>query len=196
MGIRGKKPFVVAAILAAALAGGAYVAVHRNPSPQRVKAHVAAWPERPRAAVTVLTERYGPPQTLAAGSATWRGRAPWKRITVNGDSSGRFLVHTVSYRVPLSAVAALHAFGHGVRVDRDADELSAAGDDEPRNRLALNLAVQLAAGERTPGEARKFYDDTLRLSASGKSSPYLTELLFAPFQPAREDRRRRGVGYY
>jgi hypothetical protein len=161
-----------------------------------VAAHTGAWLGGPRAAVKLLTERYGPPDALAPGTATWRRRGVWKRITVHGDASEGFLEQAVSYRAARADIAPLNAFGHGVRLNAADDELAAASGDESLNRLALNLANEIAVGRRGPEEAREFYAKTLRLSAAGKSSPYLTGILFEPFRAAREDPRRRGIGYY
>jgi hypothetical protein len=185
-------------VLAAALAGvGAYVAyANRPPTAERAAAHIASWLDGPRTAAKVMMDRYGPPTVLAPGLAVWKNRGPWKRIAVHGDSLDGYLEQTVGYGAPYSAPAALAGFGYGVRVDPDANELTAAGDAEPLNLLALNLAAEVADGRRTAGEARAFYAKTVRLAASGRSSPYLEGLLFTPYRAAQEDTRRRGIGYY
>ena len=191
-----KQLTFVAAFFVAAFAVSGYVAyLNRTPSPRRVAAHVASWPAGPRRTVTMLTERYGPPNVLARGIATWSNRKPWKRIVVRGDASDAYLEQTVSYAAPREALASLREFGRGVRVNLEANELTAASSDESLNRLALNLAVQIAVGKRSVADARDFYAKTTRLSTAGKSSPYLTGLLFAPYRAAEVDRRRRGVGY-
>ncbi|MCM2305342.1 MAG: hypothetical protein NDJ72_11605, partial [Elusimicrobia bacterium] len=119
----------------------------------------------------------------------------WKRIAVRRDEPDAYLEQTVSYRAPRAAAAALRGFGLGVRADLAGDELTAASRDESLNRLALNLAVEVADGRRGIGEAREFYAETVRFGASGRASPYLEGLLFRPYRPAAQDRRRRGIGY-
>lgn len=188
--------YFFATVLAAALAGGAYFAyLKMAPSPQRVAGHIVTWLDSPKTTMKLMTESYGPPSALAPGTAIWRDRGPWKRIVVHGYAPEGYLEQTVGYSVPRSAVAALNEFGHGVRVDLADDELSAASGDESLNRLALNLAVQIAVGKRSAADAREFYAKTVRLAAAGKSSPYLAEILFAPYEAAPTDPRRRGVGY-
>lgn len=194
MNTRKKRLFLVVAAAAALLAGGAY-RVYRHPSPRRVAAHTAAWSAGPRMTARLMMERYGRPDALAPGAVTWLKRGPWKRIVVRDRAAGGSLEQTVGYSVPLSGLAALLAFGHGVRADPAADELSVVGDEEALNRLALNLAHDITVGRRTPRDAMEFYEKTARLAVAGKGSVYLTNLLFEPFVPATEDMRRRGVGY-
>lgn len=184
------------AVLAAVLAGGAYVAFRdQTPTAARVAAHTETWLSGPRSTAALMTQRYGPASALAPGIATWRDRGPWKRIVVRGHAPEGWLEQTVSYGVPAAAVAPLEEFGHGVRADLARDELTASSGDESLNRLALNLAAEIADGRRGAKDARDFYARTARLAAGGKSSSYLSKLLFTPYRPPREDPRRRGVGY-
>jgi len=196
METRSKQTYFAGAFLAAALVGGATLAyLYRTPSPRRVAAHTESWPERTRSAVERMTDLYGPPSALAPGMATWRDRGPWKRITVRADSPAAPIEQTVGYLLPRKSFEIVRDFRHGVRVDLDENELSAASGDESVNRLALNLAVEIADGKRTPEDAKSFYDRTIKLAAAGRSSPYMTDLQFETHRPKNEDRRRRGIGY-
>ncbi|MBI2386544.1 MAG: hypothetical protein HYV14_11080 [Elusimicrobia bacterium] len=195
METRRKRLYFFSAVLAVLAAGGAFRA-YVHPSPRRVAAHTEGWDNKPRTVVQVMMERYGSPDVLSPGAVTWSGRGPWKRIVVRDRASGRFLEQTVGYWVPLAAIAPLSEFGRGVRADFSADELTAASEDEALNRLALNVAHDIAAGRRDAKDAARFYDRTVRLAAAGKGSVYLTNLLFKPYAPEPGSRRRRGVGYY
>ena len=187
---------LVFAVLAALLVGGVYVSYRRRaPTARLLTERSGTWLSGPRKTAALMTERYGPPNSLAGDTATWRNRSPWKRIVVHGRAPEGWLEQTVSYGVPASAIAPLGEFGRGVRVDLMRDELTASSGDEALNRLALNLAVEIVDGRRGAAEARDFYDKTARLASSGKSSSYLAKLLFTPYRPLREDPRRRGVGY-
>lgn len=191
-----KDLYFVAAVLALTLAAGGYLAYrHRAPTPERVAAHAAGWLDGPRATLKVMMERYGPPQALGAGTATWYERGPWKRITVRGGEHFDFLEQAVGYHVPAEAAAALAEFDHGLRFDRVNAELSARSNSEALNILALNLANELASARRTAPEASGFYVRTARLAAAGKSSPYLDRLLFEPYRPAQEMPWNREIGY-
>lgn len=195
METRRKRLVFFSLVLVALAAGGVYRSLV-HPSPRRLAAHTAGWDNGPRTAARVMMERYGSPDRLVPGAVTWNARGPWKRIVVRDAATGRFLEQTVSYWVPLSAIAPLSEFGRGVRADFAADELTAASDDEALNRLALNTAHDIAAGRRDAKDAAAFYDRTVRLAASGKGSVYLTNLLFQPYAPERGSRHRRGVAYY
>ncbi|MCR4295599.1 MAG: hypothetical protein NUW21_08695 [Elusimicrobia bacterium] len=186
----------VAAILAATLAGGGYFAYrNRAPSAERVAAHIEPWRAGPRASLKLMMERYGPPNALGEGTATWYARGPWKRITIHGDEPLSYLEQAVSYHVPAEAAQALAEFDHGLRFDREKEELSATSNAEALNHLALNLADELCAATRTAPEARDFYVRTARLAAAGKSSPYLEGLLFDPLSRLPELPWDREIAY-
>lgn len=173
----------VAAILALTLAGGGYFAYrNRAPSAERVAAHTEPWLTGPRETLKLMMERYGTPNALDAGTATWYERGPWKRITIHGNEHLSYLEQAVGYHVPAEAAQALAEFDHGLRFDRENEELSARSNSEALNLLALNLADELCAAKRTAPEARELFVQTARLAASGKSSRYLETLLFDPYR--------------
>jgi len=180
-----KRLFFIAVASAAMIGGGAFLAYrHRTPTMERSMAHISSFAEGPRVTAKVLIERYGLPNTLSADTATWYERGPWKRITVHGDAPLSFLEQVVSYQVPDDAAAPLLELNHGLRFDIAAEELSATSNSESLNFLALNLAHEVSSARRDPREARDLYVRTARLSASGKSSPYLEKLMFEPARPA------------
>lgn len=191
--------YFFAALLALTVGGGVYYGRnYRAQAPQRVEAHIKSWFDRPRIITQVLMERYGPPNVLAPGVATWYEKGPWKRITVHGDSPDTFLEQTVGYWVPPDAAPALREFGHGLRFDAAKEELSATSGDEALNYLALNLANEIASAKRSAAEAGDIYERTAKLAASGKSSPYLDGLLFTPYRPVPQERWEtwsREIGY-
>lgn len=186
----------VAAILAATLAGGGYFAYrNRAPSETRVAEYSASWKPGPRAALTLVMDRYGPPDALGTEKATWYERGPWKRITIHGREALDFLEQTVGYVVPAEATRALSDFDHGLRFDRFNQELSATSNTEALNHLALNLAAELCAAKRTAPEASDLYLRTARLAAAGKSSPYTEGLLFEPHRRGPEAPRHYEFAY-
>lgn len=188
--------YFFATMLAATLAGSGYYAFsNRPPSTRAVAARIAEWPDGPRTAAALMMERYGPPASLASGTATWHEAGPWKRIAVHRDSRDRFLDQTVDYRVPYMAVIPLFEFGHDVRADVANKELSASSDSESLNLLALNLADEIATGKRTAQDATDVYAATARLAGAGKSSPYTETLQFQPKRTRPEDAWRKVIGY-
>lgn len=171
----------VAAILTATLAGGGYFAYrNRAPSEQRVAEYSAPWTEGARQTLTLMMDRYGPPDAMGTEKATWYERGPWKRVTIRGRERFDYLEQTVAYAVPAGAARALSDFDHGLRFDRENEEITATSNAEALNHLALNLADELCAAKRGAPEARDLYLRTARLAAAGKSSPYTERLLFEP----------------
>ncbi|MCX5797605.1 MAG: hypothetical protein NTY77_19110 [Elusimicrobia bacterium] len=185
-----KKLATVAAgalLLALAVYGARlWVQGARRDAGARALAQTAGWPEGPSLAARLMVEEYGPPQWASAGRLEWFVVPPWKRIVVRSSPAG-FLEHAVSYSIPRDRLPALLSFGRGLRFDPEQGELAASGDSEEHNLLCLNLASDIARGKMTADQARRFYDDTLRKSYAGKSSPYLERLLFAaPLWPEAE----------
>jgi hypothetical protein len=72
----------------------------------------------------------------------------------------------------------LARFDGSVIVERTKGEMSARCDMEEMNFLALNLAHEIATGERTVDDARTFYAETATAFMMGNSSPYTNGLQF------------------
>ncbi|MFI5348887.1 MAG: hypothetical protein ACHQ2Z_05040 [Elusimicrobiota bacterium] len=160
------------------VSGGGITAIH---AAARV---IVRWPETSRALAGVLLEKYGIPDEMVASQLSWNDRRPWTRIVVfrDADAAGgsNHLMESVAYgKVPFDRWRELSALGHAA-YDPVTEELSARTDAEETNYLALNLADEVIRGRRSAVAARYFYDSTLSLSYYGKSSPYMTRLLFSP----------------
>jgi hypothetical protein len=140
---------------------------------------IALWPDRPRLLGSLMIERYGPPDETSGEALTWNYRDAWKRIVVHQRDRDP-LEQSVSYGVPPEKLRAVRAIGHSIAVDRRSGEVSARGEREGLNMLAINLAVDVAQGRMTSRQAREFYAKTANLAASGKTSPYMERLLFTP----------------
>jgi hypothetical protein len=139
------------------------------------------WTAEPRAIVRAMVASYGAPARFSDDSVVWYANAGWTRTVVYRIAAPRdkdFLEQTVSYGVPDGKVAELKRFDPRLRVDKASGRLSAQSESEPLNRLALNLAAEIVAGERSVEDARAFYRKTEELSKAGKGSPYLERLLF------------------
>ena len=157
-----------------------------DPAPGTIQARRAImdWPEYSRDLAAVMILKHGAPDGIEASRLTWTGQRPWTRMVVFRDALDRSrlngLLQAVRYDVPPRRWRALGAFDRGVSYDPVQRELVVRGDDEGTNDLALNLADEVIKGLRTAQEARAFYDKTLSLSFSGKSSKYMRRLRFRP----------------
>jgi hypothetical protein len=161
----------------------------RTPESRRYFAQAVTdnWSNYSRLQAARLMEEYGAPDKVSHAELAWAEKGPWRSIRVwdvtpyyDSSSGAPTLEQTVHYPVPAEKRAALKALKGKVLVSPDGTALSARGTSEPVNLLTLNLADDILAGRRSPKEAAGFYDSTLRLSVSGKSSPYLERLLFTP----------------
>ena len=159
--------------------GGGIAALH---SAARV---IILWPEKSRDLAGVLLEKYGIPDEIVASQLSWNDRLPWTKIVVfrDPDPAGgpNHLLESVAYgKVALDRWRELTALGHGAAYDPVTQELSARTNAEATNYLALNLADEVIRGRRSASAARDFYDSAWSLSLYGKSSPYMSRLLFRP----------------
>ena len=146
---------------------------------------IARWPERPRALANMLLGKYGIPDEIVSSQLSWNDRLPWTKVVVFRDSAsaGRsgHLLESVAYgKVPFDRWQDLTLLGRGAVYDPATQELSARTDGEGTNLLALNMADEVIQGRRSVADARRFYDATWNLSLNGKSSPYMSRLLFQP----------------
>jgi hypothetical protein len=146
---------------------------------------ISRWPEKPRILAAALLHKYGVPNEIVSSQLSWNDRRHLKKIVVfrDPDAAGRsaHLLESVAYgKVALDRWRELSMLGHGAAYDPVTQELSARTDAEDTNFLALNLADEVVRGRRSGAAARAFYDATLNLSLYGKSSPYMSGLLFPP----------------
>lgn len=169
------------------------------PSPRgSVAALVADWPAKPREAAAKLTARYGEPDLAGERMLVWYDKGPYVQTVLLRDEQPHnfpmphtdFLSQTVRYRVPGDKVDELFEYDGSVWVHRTRGELTAQCDMEELNNLALNLAHDIAAGQRTVAEARAFYAKTaMEFKQGDRSSPYLTGLRFQVMQDAADTDR-------
>lgn len=143
---------------------------------------VPDWPSLSRNLARVVAQEYGKPDHIAPEALVWRNRGNWSTISVFRDmdtvDKPNILRQAVSYSVPLKNWRRLSAFNRGVTYDPVRHELVARSDSEAVNMLALNLADEVIRGVRSAPDAEKFYDLTTSLSAAGKGSRYMRQLLF------------------
>jgi hypothetical protein len=146
------------------------------------QAAIGSWPESSRLSAAVLIDEYGPPDRVEAYRLVWNNaglcrRLPaWPAWSSAGDED---IECTVAYPVPVEQREALAEFSSRLQVSVDGTELSARSDSEDVNRLTLNLAALIIAG-LDPSEARRSYDNALRLRAAGKTSALTANVLFGP----------------
>jgi hypothetical protein len=166
-----------------------------SPLPRRsqsagVRADGPDWSNR---SLDLMIEKYGRPDRVDTTRVVWEKKGPWTRIVVWDDMGARQLdmsadnnlEEIVAYLVPEEKRRAVEGFSRRLKVSADGAQLSSRSVSEGRNFLGLNLADEIIRGVKTPDEAKVFEAATLQLADAGKSSPYMTGLLFqAPPLPS------------
>lgn len=148
---------------------------------------ILLWPTYSFHLARLMIDKYGQPAEATDRSLVWLDNGPWKKTVVYrvppeerplGRNKGR-LEQSVAYRVPKGRLDALARFDKDIEADAKAGRLTARSDDESLNFLDLNLADEVLQGRRTAREAYDFRREVTRLRDAGKTSPYLTGLMFA-----------------
>lgn len=185
-----RGPIAAAAVLmlAAAMRAGAYF------PDTLVRAVVRRWAPPSSAEARRLLDKYGLPADVTPGKVTWNDRGYWKRTVVwdrkpvyRSLDDMSVVEATVDYPLTAAQAAELLSFRDSLTVDMRTGELSARGDREEVDFLTMNLADEIARGDKSVAQARASYDRILSLAASGKTSPYLTKLLFRAPRPLRKE---------
>ena len=147
---------------------------------------ISAWPDVPREVAQTVMEKYGSPHEATASRLIWFDNAPWKRTILYRDVVQHdfpmphpdLLEQFIDYQAPLEMYDELAVYDGSVIVERTKGEISARCDKEEMNFLAINLANDVAIGERTPDEARQFYAETAMAFMEGTSDPYVEGFVF------------------
>jgi len=147
---------------------------------------VSVWPDVPREVAQTVMEAYGPPQEATPSRLISFNNRPWKRTILYRDVVQHdfpmphpdLLEQFIDYQAPLEMYDELAVYDGSVIVERTKGEISARCDKEEMNFLAINLANDVAIGERTPDEARQFYAETAMAFMEGTSDPYVEGFVF------------------
>lgn len=153
-----------------------------------VTAYVATWPEPSRMAVMATMDRYGAPSGVTPSMIVWENSGPYKRTIAYREVVQHdfpmphpdVLETVINYRVPEGMADELAMYDGSVILERTKGEMSARCDLEPLNILALNLAHEVAMGQKTVEEARMAYGQQAMAFKRGETARYTERLLFTP----------------
>lgn len=151
-----------------------------------VETLLAHWPEVPQRAARDMLAKYGDPNEATDSRLIWFNRAPWKRITVYRDEVPHnypkphvdVLEQVINYQVPVERLSEVLGEDGSIIVQRTNGEVAARCDMEEMNILALNVMHEIATGQRTMEEGRKFHAEVAMGFALNRPSPYTERLLF------------------
>lgn len=150
------------------------------------------WKSQPQKVAQLMIKKYGEPQEVTKERLVWHNNGPWKRSElINEEIPHDFplphkdmLKQVIAYEMPTDKVDDVVAFDGSVIVERTRGELAARCDKEAANFLAVNLANDVATGNRSVAEARKAYGEQIVAMAAGKPAPLTKGLNFSPEEDA------------
>jgi hypothetical protein len=150
------------------------------------------WKAMPKEVAQKMIQKYGQPQEVTSERLIWHNNGPWKLTElVNEELDHRFpmphkdmLRQVINYRVPVDKFDDLAKYDGSVIVERTKGEIAARCDKEEANFLALNLANDIARGDKTVDQARKFYAEAI---AEKKHPEYMAGLRFMPEKSGQAD---------
>ena len=157
-------------------------------SQDAVEAYVANWPEPSRKAVMASMDRYGAPTGVTSTMIIWENSGPFKRTIAYREpvqhdfpmSHPDVLETFINYEVPEEMADELLTYDGSVILERTKGEMSARCDMEPLNILALNLAHEIATGQKTVEQARMTYGEQAMAFKNDQPAPYTERLMFTP----------------
>lgn len=153
-----------------------------------VRGAMGGWHPAAREAADAMMAKYGAPAAMTADMMVWNRTGPWKRTIIYREAVQHdfpmphpdVMEQFVDYRAPLDRYDELAMFDGSVVVERTNGEMSARCDKEGANFLAVNLANEIAMGQRTPADARRMYGEQIAMMKAGRMTEYTSGLMFAP----------------
>lgn len=136
--------------------------------PQQISQLIQSWPDESRKAAQEIISKYGQPTEMTRSMLIWKDVGQFKKTVVYRDGVDHnfpfphkaVLEQVIDYKVPLDKYDDIAQFNGSVVPERTKGELSASSNSEALNILALNLADQIATGQRSVSNARDFYGKT------------------------------------
>ena len=164
--------------------------------PAILNRYTSGWPDASVHAAKSLILKYGEPLESTPSMLVWVGIAPFKRIIVYRDEfSHNFpmlhkdvMEHVVAFKIPADKGTELTKFDGSVIFDRTRGELSARGNEEAMNFLALNLASDIITGKKDADSARMAFGKIAVEYLNGNKSVLTQNLQFvSPINTADAD---------
>jgi hypothetical protein len=148
---------------------------------------VQSWPMDAKKAAEMMIQKYGEPDEATSMRLVWHDNGPWKHTIVTKEETDHafpvphkdVLEQVIDYRVTPEKFDDLAQYDGSVIVERTKGELSARCDKEEANFLALNLANDVASGQKSVPQAREYYARAIRDLMAGKKDPYVQKLQFS-----------------
>lgn len=168
---------------------------------RQVRAVLDDWPSEPTDLAERVMEKYGPPDSVTSKRFVWYGNGPWKRSILRRDGvphefpdeHADYFEQVIDYEVPPECCDALSEFNGSIVVRRTRGELSVECHCEYQNFLALNLAHDIVAGDKSPDEARNTLTMAYAKKQAGGNPEYAQGFQFELPDEEQRDPDRRTV---
>ncbi|BAO54473.1 hypothetical protein [Nonlabens marinus] len=152
-----------------------------------VKSHVENWKETPKGVAQVMLDKYGVPNEITDERLVWHNNGDFAMtMLTNEEIDHRFpmphkdcLLQTVNYQVPVEKYSDMARYDGSVILERTKGTMGARCDKEMANYLALNLAHDVATGNKSVDEARMFYTETIMSVIQGEKPEYTQKMMFS-----------------
>ncbi|HZW10768.1 MAG TPA: hypothetical protein VFF69_12765 [Phycisphaerales bacterium] len=148
---------------------------------------VRGWPQASREAAQAMADKYGPPDEATPTMLVWHDSGDWdKSVVYNEEVDHNFpsphkdvLEQSIAFDASPESFDDLAKFDGSVVLERTKGEISATCHKEEANFLAINLANDVATGQRSVEDARAYLARAMRdFMQSGTVDPYMQGLQF------------------
>lgn len=157
---------------------------------QGILEHVQDWPGTSKKAAEYILNKYGLPDEVTEYRLKWHNKGNFQEIVVHKEEVEHnfpmphtdVLEQSVYYDVPIDKMDEITAFNGSLIIHRTKGIMSARCENEHLNYLILNLAHEIAVGERTVEDARGFFGTNVMAYLLGDTSLFMHDFLFTPAQ--------------
>lgn len=151
------------------------------------KSIIESWPATSKMVAQEIIAKYGEPNGATAEMLVWNNNGPWKKTIVSRDTvlhnfptpHPDLLEQSINYKVPLDKYDDMANYDGSVILERTKGEMSARCDKEGANFLAINLANDVATGQKTTEQARSYYTQAMKtFKTTGQMDTYMKGFVF------------------
>lgn len=152
-----------------------------------VREVLRSWPQKSAEVARSAMEAYGSPDEVTESMLIWHDSGPWKMTIAHRDPVQHdfpmphpdLLEQFIDYDVPPEMFDDLANYDGSVHVERTKGVMAARCDKIGANFLAINLAHDIVAGERSVESARSLYADAIKaFMDSGEMHEYMKGFQF------------------
>lgn len=176
-------------LLAISLGMTLEIQAQQNENQEQKKASevVQDWPEVAQKTAKTMIDKYGEPDGVTEDRIHWNEAGDWGLTIVQKEEIEHnfpmphkdVLYQEIKYDTEPEIFTKIAEYDGSVIMERTKGTMAARCDKEAANYLAINLAHEVAEGEKSVEEARDFYAESIKkMVTEGESSEYLEGFIF------------------